>query len=199
MRKALTYVLIFILVGCTNKGLIITKSNNKIIKPQYSIVIPPEQGWSIYRDDDNPDAAVFQKSINSGLCSMRFSTNRAGHESMKTWTAKQLADAYRNTEKQNMINMGVMTGQHELKDVEYTTETIKGKTYYIMNYVTLHKKHKQHNYKQKSSLYLHFPQERTIRDFILALYSELYPVNEPLANSPRNEFMTTLKSLEVRQ
>lgn len=193
----LAVVWFFVLTaGCASTGIIITKNNKKLEKPLYSISIPADQGWYMYRDDNDPDAALFMKNVDSAICSMRFTTNWIVDENMKTWTAKQIADEYRNFEKQNMINMGVMTGLYELKDVVFDTEMIEGKKYYIMNYVTLKK---GEGTIQKSALYLYFPQDKNISEFVIALYFERYPVNNTLTKSAKTEFIEILRSLMIRE
>ena len=62
-----------------------------------------------------------------------------------------------------------------------------------MSYVTLNDESVQN-----ASLYLYFPQDKNISDFVLALYSETHPRNEILTTSAKNEFTETLRSLDVR-
>ncbi len=148
----------------------------------------------MYKDDNDPKAALFMKKLDSALCLMRFSTNRIIDERARTLTAEQIADDYRNGEKQGMIIQGVITGQYELKDVVFGSEVIEGKKFYTMSYVTL-----RDDSVQNASLYLYFPQNKNISDFVLALYSETHPRNETLTTSAKNEFTETLRSLDVRR
>jgi hypothetical protein len=194
MKNYLIFILLIPLFGCASQGVTITKNNNNIEKPLYSISIPPDQGWQMYKDDNNPDGVFFVKILDSAsYYAMRFGTNWIADESMKTWTAEQIADEYRNYEKQDMINRGVNTGKYELKDVVFGSEVIEGKKFYTMNYVTLHDESVEN-----ASLYIYFPRDKNISDFVIALYSETHPRNETLTKSAKNEFTETLRSLDVR-
>ena len=193
MKNYLVFILLIPLFGCASQGVAITKNNNNIEKPLYSISIPPDQGWHMRRDENDPKAAVFVKNLDSAFCLMHFGTNRIIDERAKTLTAEQIADDYRNTEKQDMIFRGVMTGQYELKDVVFGSEVIEGNKFYIMNYVIL-----RDESVENASLFLYFPRDKNISNFVIALYSETQPRNGTLTTSAKNEFMETLRSLDVR-
>jgi len=193
MKNYLILILLIPLFGCASQGVIVTKNNNNIEKPLYSISIPPDQGWHMRRDENDPKAALFVKNLDSVFCLMRFSTNWIIDERAKTLTAEQIADDYRNLERQDMISRGVITGKYELKDVVFGSEVIEGKKFYIMSYVIL-----RDESVENASLYLYFPQDKNISDFVLALYSETHPRNETLTTSAKNEFTETLRSLDVR-
>jgi hypothetical protein len=193
MRAFLTCVLLAVMFGCASTGTIITKNNNKIERPLYSISIPPNAGWQLRKDTRDPTVVFLYKQPEITFYGMRFSTNLIANKEMKTWTAKQVADHYRNDEKQNMINRGVMTGQYELQDVAFDSEMIGGKRFYIMSYKTVYSEGIQ-----SASLYLYFPQNENISDFMVALYLASYEPGETPSQSPKSEFIETLGSLRFR-
>jgi hypothetical protein len=193
MNRNLLAVTLAILVGCASVGTEITRDNNQIQMPHYSVVVPPNQGWRLVKPDKKSEAVELTISSNSVLFIMRFSRNYLADEGMKSWTAKQVADDYRNGEKQNMLIMGVMRGLYDLQDVVMGEEMVGDRKFYTMDYVTANS-----DMRQRASLYLYFPQEVNINDFFVCLYVEGLPIDASLPKSFKPDFLETLKSLKVK-
>lgn len=192
----LKYVLVpifFLLAGCATTGTEITDINNQINTPKYSITVPPKRGWKMKNDTADPNVTDLEKTIGSSSYMMRFSINWVKQDYMKSWTAKQVADNYRNGERANMIVRGVMTGMYILKDVKMGKKKVGNKLFYTMNYTTL-----TNEAEQKASLYLYFPKKRNIGTFFVSLYSEASLSDKPLSRSYKSEFLKTLNSLEMK-
>lgn len=192
------YLLIIIasvvLAGCMTAGIKITSNNNQINTPHYSITVPPNKGWHQSQDEGVLDLSYFEKTALPNVYIMRFSTNWVVDENMKMWTAKQVADEYRNGEEANMIMMGVVTGQYELKNVIKGDEVVGNNQFYTMSYTTI-----ADGIEQNAFLYLHFPVERGFTRFFVALYSETSPVNESERKSFKREFIKSLQSLKMKK
>jgi hypothetical protein len=192
MVRYLLVAIVLSLVGCVPTGVKITGDNNQINTPYYSIMVPPNEGWHQNQDHGDLDLSYFEKTTPPSVYIMRFSTNLPVDKSMRTWTAKQVADDYRNGEQANMIMMGVMAGLYELKDVVMGEEMVGDNHFYTMTYATI-----ENGIEQRASLYLHFPREQGFSRFLVALYSETHPVNEFERKSFRGDFIQTLNSLKM--
>ena len=196
MKKSLislSALIVLLLSGCATTGTEITDINNRVSTPTYSITVPPKCGWKIQKNTVDPNVSYMEKAMGSNNYIMRFSINRVIQDYMKSWTAKQVADNYRNGEQANMIVRGVMTGMYTLKDVKMGRKKVGNKLFYTMDYTTITNK-----VEQKASLYLYFPKKRNIGTFFVSLYSEGSLGNKPLSRSFKNEFLETLNSLEMK-
>ena len=111
---------------------------------------------------------------------------------MKTWTARQVADDYRDGELSDMQIRGVMTGMYKLEDVVMGEEVIGDKKFYTMDYVSIGAEKTQ-----RSSLYLYFPRETDIGVFIVAIYTDGYAGKEMSSISYKPEFIRVLESLQI--
>jgi hypothetical protein len=192
MSRYAIFVFILLLVGCASSGVVITKSNNVINMPHYSIEAPPDQGWRLNVVDNANSNIYLRKSINSTASQMWFNINWVAGEHMKTWTAKQVADDYRNSELSDMQISGVMTGMFELKDVIMGEDVVDDKKFYTMDYVQI-----SVDSTQISSLYLYFPKDIDIGVFIVAIHTDGYTGKEMLTRSYKPEFIRVLESLQV--
>jgi hypothetical protein len=171
----------------------ITKNNNQIDMPHYSIEVPPDQGWNlnvINKEDSTLELTKLTGSTASSL--MRFSINWVASESMKSWTAKQVADNYRNGELSDMQSEGRMAGILKLEDVLMGEEIVGGKKFFTMDYVAIGS-----DMKQSSSLYLYFPKEIDIGVFIVAIYVDGFTDKEMMSKSSKPDFIRVLESLQV--
>ncbi len=196
MKKQILAVLLLMLVGCASVGTEITKSSNQIQFPHYSLVLP-EQGWRLQRPDERNELAVVTLQAGPPLSAtfrMQFFKNDIFDERVRSWSARQVADDYRNHEKQIMIEQGVNKGQYQLSDVVMGEEAVGDKTFFTMKYST-----SASAQKQSASLYLYFPRDGNNSYFIVAHYSETMPPNVSLSTSFNPEFLQTLKSLRVKQ
>jgi hypothetical protein len=192
MVRYLLATAIILLAGCVSTGIEIIDTNNHIDTPHYSIVVPQNQGWYQNNNEGDLDLSHFEKTVSSNIYIMRFSSNWVVDKSKKSWSAKQVADDYRDGEKRNMIIMGVMSGQYELKDVVMGEESIGNKQFYTMTHTAI-----ANGIEQRASLYLHFPVERGFTRFLVALYSESYSVKAADRKSLKAEFLETLHSLKM--
>jgi hypothetical protein len=169
-----------------------TKNENVIDMPHYSIHAPSEAGWNLTIEDRSQSIIYLNKSVGSTSYQMRFGINWAASENMKTWTAKQVADDYRNRELSDMQLKGGMAGVYDLENVVMGEEIIGDKKFYTMAYEI-----SQDGMKQLSSLYLYFPKETNIGVFIVIIYTEGSIDDELLSQSNKPEFIRVLESLQV--
>ena len=112
----LSAVLVLLLSGCATPSPTggIKEGSNHIRTPHYSITVPSNRGWH-HKGVNNPGVVYIEKIINKEVYNMRFSTNYVADKKMKSWTAKQVADNYRKVEQADMIVIGVISGQNQLK------------------------------------------------------------------------------------
>ena len=105
MKNYLIFILSITLFGCASQGVNITKNNNNIEKPLYSISIPPDQGWHMRRDENDPKAALLCEEFRFSVLLFNALLDEQDYliKAAKTLTAEQIADDYRNGEKQGMI------------------------------------------------------------------------------------------------
>ena len=192
MSRYTIFVILLLLGGCASSGVVITKNNNVINMPHYSIEAPPAQGWILDVVDRVYSKISLSKSVDSAASQMWLNINWAAGEHMKTWTAKQVADDYRNGELSDMQIQGVMTGMYKLEDVVMGEQVIGGKKFYTMDYATI-----KADMTQRSSLYLYFPRETDIGVFVVAIYTDGYRGKEKISRSYKPEFISVLKSLHV--
>lgn len=188
----LLFIPMMIGAGCAGSDVLITQNNSVIDMPHYSIEAPPDQGWSLNVVDKATSNIYLKKSLNSTASQMWFNINWVAGEHMKTWTAEQVADDYRNGELSDMQTRGVMTGMFELKDVIMGEDVVGDKKFYTMDYVQLND-----DSTQISSLYLYFPKEIDIGVFIVAIHTDGYTGKEMLTRSYKPEFIRVLESLQV--
>lgn len=192
MSRCAIFIYILLQVGCASSGVVITKSNNIINMPHYSIEVPPNQGWILNVVDVASSNINLSKSVNSTAFQMWFNINWVAGEHMKTWTARQVADDYRDGEISDLQIKGVMTGMYKLEDVVMGEEVIGDRKFYTMDYVSI-----RADMTQRSSLYLYFPREIDIGVFIVAIYTDGFTGKEMLSRSYKPEFIRVLESLQV--
>lgn len=185
--------LLVLLAGCASSGVDITNNNNQINMPHYSIQAPPDAGWSLIIEDRSHSIIYLKKSVGSASYQMKFGINWLADESTMTWTAKQVADDYRNSELSDMQVRGVMTGMMELENVVQGEEIAGDKKFYTMNYDII-----RDGMRQKSSLYLYFPKETDIDVFIVAIYIEGSTEMETMYQSSKHEFIRVLETLLIK-
>lgn len=190
----LALALLLVLAGCAGIGVEITETNNKISLPHYSIVAPANKGWRMVKPDQPEAVDLNMKPNNSTVFYMRFATNFVADESMKSWTAKQIADDYRNGEKADMIAKSVMSRQHvDPQDVVMGEEMVGSKKFYTMDYVRV-----GGGVRQSASLYLYFPKEQNIDRFVVAIFVQGTQLGVSQERSLKPEFLEVLKSLQWR-
>jgi len=170
----------------------IADTNNQINAQYYSITVPTDSGWISNKTKPGTDVSYFELAAPPNLYVMSFRTNWVAKESMKTWTARQIADHYRNGEVEDMKKRGVSTGLYNLKDVTMSEEQVGSKDFYTLSFSTI-----TNEIEQNAILYLYFPKEKDIERFYLAGYSEFYSVNAPSYVTMKSDFMETLRSFEL--
>jgi hypothetical protein len=186
------FAIIILLAGCAPAAIEVTGTNNHIQTPNYSIVVPPDQGWHQIKEEGDSDLAYFKKSETHNDYIMRFSTNWIARGGMSSWTAKQVADDYRAAEYTNMLVKGVMAGKYLLSNVVKGEEKVGNKHFYTMTYTTT-----GDGVEQNASVYLYFPVKRGVTRFLVALYSESYPLKKAKRKSYKHDFLQTLNSLKM--
>lgn len=177
VRRLLLLSILVSLVGCAIPSIEITRTNNHILTPHYSVTIPPDCGWYQNKDINDPDLLDLEKIIPPNVYMMRFLINWVVDESMKSWTAKQVANDYREGEQANMIMMGVMSGQYELKDVIMGEEKVGDKKFFTMTYTTI-----SGEIKGRASLYLYFPKEKNVGSFLFHFIQKHSHLMSPYLN-----------------
>jgi hypothetical protein len=198
MRRYLPIAAV-LLVSCASLGTPITRDNSQITFPHYSIVVPPDRGWNLLRPNEKIEAAVVTTRVSLGRGDsatylMQFSRNDVLDERPRSWSARQVADHFRNMEKQIMIEQGVKTGQYKLGDVVMGEESVGDKTFFTMKYTT-----SDSSVRQTASLYLYFPREEKNQYFMVIHYSETTPRGVAIHMPFHKDFLETLKSLHVSE
>lgn len=176
----------------------ITRNNSQITFPHYSIVVPPDR-WHLLRPNEKAEVAVITTKLDLGLGEpaiyrMQFARNEVLHEVPRSWSARQVADDFRNMEKQIMIEQGVRKGQYKLSDVVMGEDSVGDKTFYTMKYTA-----SDNNVNQSASLYLYFPREEKNAYFMVIHYSETIPRGAAIVVPFRRDFLETLKSLRINE
>ena len=198
-RESIVLVLMATLLGCTsfgtaNLGTKITRENNKVQMPHYSFSVPPDVGWHVRTEGDPLESVtVAMNPVGLFLLQMKFIRNTILDDKLRNATAKQVADDYREKEKNIMIEQGVKKGQYELSELTMSEERLSGRTFYTMKYRVDSK-----NNFQGALLYLLFPKESHNEWFIAAHYSVTAPQNVYVADSRKSDFLTVLQSLETQ-
>jgi len=193
-RLICLFVVAFLItVGCASKETLISADNNRIYMQHYSVELPINRGWAITEVNEKKESVVLAKKYNAHTFGIYLGKNWTAKVSMKSWTAKQVADDYREGEKWNMILQCAKTGECELKDVVMGEEIIDDKKFYFMEYALV-----QGNLKPKSYLYLYFPKEKQIDIFIVSIYTECcFPLNSSQTLTLKHEYIEMLKTINM--
>ena len=192
MKRRLASILFVIgVAGCATIGTAITKTNSHVQMPSYSLVMPPDRGWYLQRDDGK-EYAILTKQIEPIVWQMRFYKNTLLHDALIAATAKEVADDFRTLEVQVMIEEGVKKGKYQLSDVKIGEEVVGNKKFYTMEHVIV-----SPSAMQRASMYLYFPQAKNNRHFFAAHYFETSPPGV-VAKSYKEEFLSALASFNVR-
>jgi hypothetical protein len=138
----------------------------------------------------NDRQAVFSFAEDGAFFQLTFQENFTTEESMKNLPAHTFADKYREQEKQIMIEEGVGKGAYQLQNVEKGQELLGGKLFYTMTYTA-----KLGSAVQIAQLYLYFPDENEVNNFLWAHYSEAVPSQEILSKSLKNVFLNMLETV----
>jgi len=172
-------------------GTEITKANHHIRMSGYSVVIPPDQGWHLQRDDAGESARLIKK-IDLIIWQMWFLRNTINNDLLIAATAKEVADHFRQLDVQVMIEEGVKKGKYQLRDIKMGEETVGGRIFYTMEHVII-----TAALFQRMNMYLYFPRPRNNRYFFIAHYSEAMPPSVT-AKSYKDEFLRVLATFEFK-
>jgi cobalamin-dependent methionine synthase I len=197
MKTYVSIAVLLLVVGCASIGTPVTKNNNQINFPHYSIAVPPDQGWRLLRPNEMNEVAVVTLELGPPLSvkfRMQFIKNDILDERVRSLSAQQVADDYRNMEKRIMIEQGVNKGQYQLSEVMMGEETVGGNRFYTMKYTT-----SDSAYTQNASLYLYFLRQEKNPYFIVIHYAETMPSGVVISTKFYPEFLETLKSLRINQ
>jgi hypothetical protein len=181
----------FAVSGCATIGTEITKANNHVRMPGYSVVIPPDQGWHLQQDDARESARLIKK-VDPIIWQMWFFRNTINSDALMAATAKEVADHFRQLDIQVMIEEGVKKGKYQLRDVTMGEETVGDRSFYTMEHSII-----TAALFQRMNMYLHFPRARNNRHFFVAHYSEATPPGVT-AKSYKNEFLRVLTTLDFK-
>ena len=185
-------VTFFMFLGCATKEIFITSDNNKINMAHFSVELPTNQGWMLAKVNENNESLTLTKKADSSFYQMiilrNFVTNRAWRAS-----AKYVADDYRLGEEMDMISKGVVTGKYKLMDLIKNEEMVGERKFYTMEYIMV-----RDGYWHKAYLYLYFPKEKEVDDFIVSHYSESILDNKLRPPSFKQDFINTLKTLRMK-
>lgn len=193
LNRCLVVILLAPIVGCASLGPAVTQSNNHIQMPHYSFVVPPDNGWHIQRFDGPEENAIITQLRGPYRFEMQFMRSIVSDAVLRQASAKAVADDFRETEKQIMIEYGVSPGCYRVENVTFGEETIAGLTFYTMGYSVF-----TDSGEQRGALYLWFPRLERNDAFIIAHYSERMPPNASLLKSSLPDFKSTLQTLAVR-
>ena len=198
MKRYMSIAGVVLLASCASIETPITRNNSQITFPHYSIVVPPDR-WHLIRPNENAEVAVVTTKLDLGLGEpatyrMQFARNEVLHEVPRSWSARQVADSFRNMERQIMIEQGVRKGQYKLSDVVMGEESVGDKKFYTMTYTT-----SDGHVNQSASLYLYFPREEKNAYFMVIHYSETIPRGAAIVVPFRRDFLETLKSLRINE
>ena len=200
-------ILVIALSGCVSmtsratgdhpSGAKIAKGNAQVNLPHYSIVVPPDRGWFLRKGDERVEGVLVEQRYGPPLpmtLLMQFMRIDVLDERLRSSSAQQVADDYRNLEQRIMIDQGVDKGRYRLGELAMGDELVGEKRFYTMRYTASSSTHNQ-----TAALYLYFPREEKHSYFILAHYSETLPRGAAIAFALREDFLQVLKSLRVVQ
>jgi hypothetical protein len=134
--------------------------------------------------------AIFGISAKGGRTQFTFQENFVSGPLAQIATAREIADDYRKQEHQNMIELGVKSGMYEIEALNTGQEQVGDKLFYTMSYTT-----KAHGMVQYAQLYLYFPEEQNVSEFLVAHYSEFAASEDLLLHSYKKAFLNILESV----
>lgn len=160
----------------------------------FSFTEPDNRDWK--KEFVGPRKAVYSLRRGNNYHQMVLLENVVRDPSLRRMSIPLIANHYRNSEKHNMIEMGVNKGLYELLDVTMGEKTVGGKTYYTMKYATKYKK--AFNF-QRAQLYLLFPEKKEVTDFLFAIYVQSAPSKKKLKESLLSDFLDVLETVRILQ
>jgi hypothetical protein len=157
----------------------------------FSFDQPDQNDWK--NQEFGTRKAVYSSKRGSNYHQIVLMENFIRDEAMKLMGIPSIANHYRNTEKRNMIELGVNRGLYELLNLTMGEDTVGEKTFYTMKYST-----KQKKAFTNAQLYLFFPGTKKVTNFFLALYVQTAPSKKKLKKSLEKDFFGVLETVKVR-
>src|SRR4051812_40262920 len=91
-------------IGCSTAGVEITQRNNRIETSSYSLIIPPDRGWRLARDDARDSVTLTRQEGPVGWRMLFYKNALVGNQAA---SAGEIADDFRQLEIQVMTEEGV--------------------------------------------------------------------------------------------
>lgn len=157
--------------------------------PHFSFSAPEDDAW-VEEQILNKGKTVFTARRGAVVYRITLLESSILDEKMRKASAKDVADDFRNSEKNDMIERGVKRGLYELSDLIMGQETIGGKLYFTMKGST-----SVQGGVQSGGLYLYFPSEYDNNYFLIAHYSEATRSGDLPTFSFESEFLDVLQSV----
>ena len=189
-RQLITLLALFSVVlmsGCATEKVPIRAGVQHL--PHFSFATPKDDIW-IEEQLIEKDKIVF--TTRRGAVEHRFTLlEKVIFDKGKSKaSAKDVADEYRNGEKNIMIVRGVKEGLYELFDIVTGQERFGDKLYYTMKYWTNSEAHCE-----SAWLFLYFPHEYLNDQFLVAHYSEAAPTCDLLTFSLKSNVLRILRTV----
>ncbi|RJR15264.1 MAG: hypothetical protein C4581_12490 [Nitrospiraceae bacterium] len=166
------FLIVLLLFGCASSFVKITRETNLITLNDVQFTAPDTGDWYIRYPGAKKDEAVLTKQLDQASIIIVVARNDIVDPQLKSKSAKEVADDFRNHEKQIMIEQGVNKGLYTIKDLQMGEIDIQGQIFYTMDYVNVAKISKV-----RASLYLLFPSTAQNDYFIMTLFQEATPIN----------------------
>jgi hypothetical protein len=174
-----------------------SKSEDIAIETKYySTYLKSPERWRITKIIEDYHGVILKRANQPPFCRIMIIRKSVAEDGIAGKSAREMADAIRNREKQGMITLGVDKGLYRLKGVSMEQHVLNGKTFYTMNYKTVPNQGQGH---EAASLYLYFPKITDNTDYILAHFSQTYVDPEPAGPSCRMAFIRILENLTIKQ
>jgi len=152
---------------------------------------PPDGPWQVDRSTSGMGSVTYLHKEGGALYQITLLENVVLNPEFRKATAAWVADDFRAAERAGMEELGA--GQYRLRDVQMGEETLGGKVYYTMSYVT-----EAGGHYQRARLYLHFPQASDNEYFLVAHYSETARRRSDLKSSHEADFRLVLENVTHR-
>ena len=175
------------IVGALQDSTVEVSTDAKL--PHFSFSAPEDDAW-VEEQVLNKGKIVFTARRGAVVYRITLLENSILDEKMRQASAKDVADDFRNREKNIMIERGVKGGLYELSELTMGQETIGGKLYFTMKYST-----SVQGGVQSSKGYLYFPSEYDNNYFLMALYSEATRSGDLPTFSFESEFLDVLQTV----
>jgi hypothetical protein len=157
----------------------------------FDFVEPSGGPWQVDRSTEGLGGIAFIRREGGALYQIQLSENAVLGPEVRTATAAWVADDFRASERQGMQELGA--GEYRMRDVVMGEETLGGKLFYFMSYVT-----EASNHYQRARLYLYFPYPEANEYFLTALYSEMARRRSDLEASHEADFRQLLATVAHR-